>query len=103
MPTRSWKSGPALASYANGAATLAVYAVTVDGRAACLNPANGETFWIRDLAEHSQKLIQVLSTPVVVTSEKDGKRTLLVGSKAENKNNGERVATIFRIEDVIED
>ena len=45
----------------------------------------------------------MISTPVVVSSEKDGKRALLVGSKAENKNNGERIATIFRIDDVIED
>lgn len=99
----AFASGPALATHANGLATVAVYAVTIDGRVACLNPANGEPYWQRDLAEHSQKLINVLSTPAVVSNEKTGTRTVFVGAKAENRNNGERVATVFRIEDVIED
>lgn len=99
----AFASGPALATHANGLATVAVYTVTIDGRVACLNPTNGEPYWQRDLAEHSQKLVQVISTPAVMANEKTGTRTLFVGARAENRNNGERVATVFRIEDLVED
>jgi outer membrane protein assembly factor BamB len=98
----AFAAGPALATHANGAATVAVYAVTLEGRVACLNPSNGDVFWQRDLAEQAGKIVQVLSTPVV-SSGADGTRTLLIGAKGENRNNGERVATVFRIVDAIED
>ncbi|QEL18925.1 outer membrane protein assembly factor BamB family protein [Limnoglobus roseus] len=99
----SCASGPVLATYANGAATLAVYAVSIDGRATALNPVTGEPYWVRNLGESSGKIVEVLSTPALVHATGGSKRTLYVGAKAENKNNGEKVATIFAIEDVIED
>ncbi len=98
----SFAAGPAVATHANGAATVAVYAVTIDGLAACLNPANGDIFWQRQLAEAAGKNVRVLSTPVVA-NHPDGNRTLFVGAKGENRNNGERVATVFRIVDAIEE
>ncbi len=99
----TFAAGPVVSTHANGGATLALYAVSIDGRAMCLNPATGEPFWVRDLAEYAKKTLQVLSTPALVSTQDGAKRILYVGCKAENKNNGERVATIFRIEDVIED
>ena len=98
----AFAAGPALATHANGAATVAVYAVTLDGRAACLNPANGEIFWQRNLAEQTGKIVQVLSTPVVASAP-DGTRTLFIGAKGESRNNGERIATVFRMTDAIEE
>lgn len=98
----AFAAGPALATYANGAATVAVYAVTLDGRAACLNPANGDVYWQRNLSEQTGKNVQVLSTPVVASAP-DGTRTLFIGAKGENRNNGERVATVFRIVDALDD
>jgi outer membrane protein assembly factor BamB len=98
----AFAAGPALATHANGAATVAVYAVTLDGRAAGLNPANGEIYWQRNLAEQTGKIVRVLSTPLVVNGT-DGSRSLYIGAKGENRNNGERVATLFRITDAFED
>lgn len=98
----AFAAGPALATHGNGAATVAVYAVTLDGRAACLNPANGDIFWQRNLAEQTGKIVQVLSTPVVANAP-DGTRTLFIGSKGENRNNGERVAMVFRIVDAMDE
>lgn len=97
----SLSAGPVIATYAGGAATLAVYAVSTDGRAMAFNPVNGEPFWVRDLGEVSGKTVEVLSTPALVHRESGAKRALFIGAKAENKNNGEKVATIFRIEDVV--
>lgn len=98
----AFAAGPAIATHAGGAATVAIYAVSMEGRVACLNPANGELFWERDLAEISGKNVQILSTPVVA-NHPGGKRTLYVGGKTENRNNGERLATIFRLEDFVDD
>ena len=99
----AFASGPVLAQFANGAATLAVYAVSLEGRAVCLNPTTGNPFWSRDLAEHTKKTVQIGSTPILINDATGAKRTLTFGGLTENKNNGSKTAVVVKIQDEIEE
>ena len=99
----SFTAGPTVSTYARGAVSLAVYAVTNEGRVACIDPVGGKLFWVRDLREITKQDVQVLSTPVVVPVGEDGaRRQLYVGAMVTNRNTGAKSAAVFRFEDVIE-
>lgn len=94
-------AGPAAATYAGGALTLAVYAVSREGLAACLNPADGSVCWTRDLQAQTGREVQVISTPVVLSAGDGARRELVFGAMLTNRNTGARSAAVFRVEDVI--
>jgi outer membrane protein assembly factor BamB len=96
-------AGPAVASYAGGRFTLAVYAVSGEGLVACLHPADGRVLWTRDLSAQTKRDVQVMSAPVVVTADDAGaRRHVYFGAMLGNHNSGSKAAAIFRIEDVVE-
>ncbi|HVK17764.1 MAG TPA: PQQ-binding-like beta-propeller repeat protein [Fimbriiglobus sp.] len=95
-------AGPAVATYAGGALTLAVYVVSREGLAACLNPADGGIYWTRDLGVQTGREVQVFSTPVVLSLGDGARRELLFGAMLTGRNTGARYAAVFRIEDVVE-
>lgn len=92
-------AGPAVVSYAAGAASVAVYAVSAEGIAACLNPATGEPAWVRDLGAETGRAVQVVSSPAVVAD--DARRTIYFGAMLTNRNTGVKSAAVFRLDDVI--
>lgn len=95
-------TGPAIATYAGGRFTLAVYAVSSQGLVACLHPADGRVLWTRDLRAQTGRDVQVYSTPVVATDEAGTKRHVFFGAMLTNRNSGAKTAAVFRIEDVVE-
>src|SRR5207248_275072 len=97
----SFAARPAAAAFANGAATLAVYAVSKDGRAVCLSPADGSMLWSRDLGEATKKAVDVISTPVLVSDASGARRHIYVGAMLTNRNNQAKTAAVFRIEDAV--
>lgn len=91
-------AGPALAT--SGGMPVALYAVSTEGTMACLNPQNGKVNWVRDLREHTKKLVEeCYATPVLVTE--GNRRTIYTGAMIRNLNNGAKSAAIFRLEDEI--
>ncbi len=95
-------AGPAVASYAGGALTLAVYAVSQEGLAACLSPADGAVLWTCDLRARTGRDVQVVSTPAVLSAGDGRRRELLFGAMLTNRNTGAKSAAVFRVEDVVE-
>jgi outer membrane protein assembly factor BamB len=95
-------AGPALATYAGGHFTLAVYAVSTEGLAACLSPVDGAVLWTRDLRAETNREVQVLSTPVVISDESGARRQVYFGAMLGNVNSGVKSAGLFRIEDTLE-
>lgn len=93
-------AGPAVASYAGGTLTLAVYAVSFEGLLACLSPVDGKVLWTRDLRAQVEREVQVISTPVLI--DEGSRRTLFFGAMLTTRNNGAKSAAVFRIEDVME-
>lgn len=93
-------AGPAVASYAGGALTLAVYAVSQEGLVACVSPIDGKVLWTRDLRAQVEREVQVISTPVLI--DEGSRRTLFFGAMLTTRNNGAKTAVAFRIEDVVE-
>ena len=77
--------------------------MSLEGRAVCLNPVTGNPFWFRDLAEHTKKIVQIGSTPVIVNDVTSAKRTLYFGGLTENKNNGSKTAVVVKIQDEVEE
>ena len=99
----SLTAGPAVASYAGGRFTLAVYAVSSEGLVACLHPSDGRVLWTRDLNAQTGRDVQVMSTPVVVTADDIGaRRHVYFGAMLSNRNSGAKSAALFRIEDLVE-
>jgi outer membrane protein assembly factor BamB len=95
-------AGPAPATYAGGAFTLAVYAVSSEGLFACLSAADGGVYWRRDLPRETGRAVQVLSTPTVVPADDAGaRRYVYFGATLTNRNNGAKSAAVFRVEDVV--
>ncbi|MFO0804831.1 MAG: PQQ-binding-like beta-propeller repeat protein [Gemmataceae bacterium] len=95
-------AGPAVA--ATGGVPAAVYAISTEGTMACLDPRTGKVNWIRDLREHTKKLVEdAFATPVVVTeaTPTGGRRVIYAGAMLKNPNNGAKSAAIFRFEDEI--
>jgi outer membrane protein assembly factor BamB len=99
----SFATGPVIANAPNSPFSVAVYSVSLEGRVVALNPRTGEPFWTRDLAEYSKKIVQAFSQPALVMSPDEAKRSLFLGGKIENRNNGERLAAVFRLDDAIPD
>lgn len=98
----TFTAGPAVVSYAGGALTLAVYAVSNEGIVACLNPATGEPVWIREMGTQTGRQVQVVSTPAVVPVDAEGtRRHIYFGAMLTNRNTGGKSAAVFRIEDVV--
>jgi outer membrane protein assembly factor BamB len=99
----SLAAGPAVASYAGGRFTLAVYAVSSEGLVACLHPADGRVLWTRDLRAQTMRDVQVMSTPVVAAADETGaRRHVYFGAMLSNRNSGAKSAALFRIEDAVE-
>jgi outer membrane protein assembly factor BamB len=95
-------AGPALATYAGGAFTLAVYAVSSEGLFACLSAADGRVYWHRDLPRKTDRAVQVLSTPTVVSADAAGaRRHVYFGATLTTRNNGAKSAAVFRVEDAV--
>ena len=96
----TFSCGPAIATYAGGSLTLAVYAVSQEGTVVCLHPHDGTLLWTRDLRAQTGRDVQVFSTPVIVNREESGaSRHLFIGGMATNPNNKAKSAVLFRIED----
>ncbi len=96
----TFTSGPAIATYAGGSLTLAVYAVSQEGTVVCLHPHDGTLLWTRDLRAQTGRDVQVFSTPVLVNLDEGGsKRHLFISAMATNPNNKTKSAVLFRIED----
>lgn len=101
-------TAPVLAKSAHGLTTLAVYVTSMDGLIACLHPATGQVIWSRDLREtlrsdpeltHCQ--VEILSSPALVQKEeaRSSVRHLYFGAKLTNRNNNNRLAVLFAVED----
>src|SRR5262249_2613858 len=90
-------AGPAVVADEDGF-PIAVYAISTEGTVACLNPYTGRPFWVRDLREHTGKLVEeVLCTPAVATE--GNKRTVYIGAMLKNHNNSAKTAVVFRFDD----
>jgi hypothetical protein len=83
---------------------VAVYAISTEGTMACLDPRTGKVNWMRDLREHTKKLVEdAFATPVVVTEATPAgrRRVIYAGAMLKNPNNGAKSAAVFRFEDDI--
>jgi outer membrane protein assembly factor BamB len=94
-------AGPAVATYAGGTLTLAVYAVSREGLVACLSPGDGGIYWVRDLRVQTGREVQVVSTPSVLSVGDGTRREILVGTMLTNRTTGTKSAAVFRIEDEV--
>jgi outer membrane protein assembly factor BamB len=97
-------AGPAVATA--GGMPVAVYAVSTEGRMTCLNPQTGQAVWLRDMQEHTKKLVEdVYATPTVVTeSTPTGtRRVIYTGAMLKTANTGAKTAAVFRFEDELGD
>jgi len=95
-------AGVALA--ASGGVPVAVYAISTEGTMACLDPRTGKVNWLRDLREHTKKMVEdAFATPVVVTepTPTGSRRVVYAGAMLKNPNNGAKSAAVFRFEDEI--
>jgi outer membrane protein assembly factor BamB len=95
-------AGPAIAT--SGGMPVAVYAISTEGTMVCLNPQNGKVNWVRDLREHTKKLVEEsYATPVVAVeaTPTGSRRVIFAGAMIRNPNNGAKSAAIFRFEDEI--
>jgi outer membrane protein assembly factor BamB len=95
-------AGPAVATA--GGMPVAVYAISTEGTMACLNPQTGKVNWMRDLREHTKKLVEdAFATPAVVieATPAGSRRVIYTGAMIKNPNNGSKSAAIFRFEDEI--
>lgn len=95
-------AGPVVA--ATGGMPVAVYAISTEGTMACLDPRTGKTNWMRDLREHTKKIVEdAFATPVVVmeATPNGSRRVVYAGAMLKNPNNGAKSAAVFRFEDEI--
>ena len=96
----TFTSGPAVA--AAGGMPVAVYAISTEGTMVCLNPQNGKVCWVRDLREHTKRLVEeAYTTPTIVTepTATGSRRAIFTGAMLKNPNNGAKSAAVFRFED----
>jgi outer membrane protein assembly factor BamB len=68
-------AGPAVQMHPSGeAAAERLYAASVGGYLACLDPATGKLLWGRDLADRSKSRVELIATPALeVRAESDGR------------------------------
>ena len=93
-------AGPVVVSAYNGGATLAVYTVTEQGLAVCLDPQTGAVVWTKDLSQLAGGRMRVLSSPAVITIDPLGlRRAVFVGGSVTDRDTGRAAAVVFRLED----